>query len=214
MPLTIEQLNKGIHYWRTTKVKGKSQWPPDFHNDYYKNVLTGVRIKDGTFDLQWWNQFYPILHSWRADRRVMRAELTSRVQERFEKLGEAWLAVIVPRLKDDIEKVEWHQIAVFPELVTEIKWLVFPNAMFTSKFCHLLAPRIFPVSDKDAVGNPFATYEKYYTAARGEWLSTDTAIQTELVNVLTEAIGEPVFSEYPMKCKLIELCLTGRYNTI
>jgi hypothetical protein len=209
MPLTVQELNSGIRYWRTKKCK----WPQDFHNRYYKNIVPKLRPKDGRFDLEWWNRFYPELQDWAATRKGgSRADLTSRVQQQFEELGKAWSAVIVRHLQDDIANVEWRQIASFPPLVTEIKWLVFPNPMFTSKFCHFLVPCIFPVSDKDAVGNPFSTYEKYYTAARGEWLSTDTSIQSELVDVLTEAIGEPVFSAYPMKCKLIELCLTGRYR--
>ena len=53
MSLTVEQLTKGIRYWRTT------DWPQDFHNSYYERVLAGVRITNGTFDLQWWNRSIP-----------------------------------------------------------------------------------------------------------------------------------------------------------
>jgi hypothetical protein len=195
----------GIRYWRTT------DWPQDFHNSYYEHVLSGVRITNGTFDLQWWDRFYPILHDWRATRPASRMVLTTRAQERFQQLGEAWSSVIAPNLSRDIETLEWKQIAAFPLLATEIKPLKYPSPVFTSKFCHFLAPSIFPIVDNAAMGNPFATYAAYFTKAREEWLSTDSATQVELIGVLTQAIGAPLFSEFPMKCKLIELCLIGRY---
>lgn len=119
--------------------------------------------------------------------------------------------VIAPNLQQDIGTLEWGQIAVFPLLVTKVKPLKYPSPVFTSKFCHFLAPRIFPIVDNKAMGNPFATYEAYFTTARLEWLSTDSATRTELVALLTQEIGAPVFSDFPMKCKLIELCLIGRY---
>jgi hypothetical protein len=210
MPLTIEQLTKGIRYWRTVKVKGKSQWPSDFHNDYYKDALAEVRIKDGAFDLEWWNRFYPILHSWKATRPAKRSLLTWRAQERFEQLGKAWSDVIAPNLEDDIETVEWDQVSAFPSVVTEIKPLKNPSPVFTSKFCHLLAPCIFPIVDKDAVADKSPSYEMYFTKVREEWLSTNAATRTDLTKALTEAIGAPVFAGFPMKCKLVELCLIGR----
>jgi hypothetical protein len=206
MSLTVEQLTDGIRYWRTT------DWPQDFHNSYYAQVLSGVRITNATFDLSWWNRFYPILHDWRATRPASRVFLTTRVQERFEQLGKAWSSVIAPNLPRDIETLEWDQIAAFPLVVVEIKPLKYSSPVFTSKFCHFLAPRIFPIVDNKAMGNPFMSYEAYFTTARGEWLSTDSAIRAELINHLTQAIGAPLSCEFPMKCKLIELCLIGRYK--
>lgn len=205
MSLTIEHLTKGIRYWRTT------DWPQDFHNSYYERVLSGVRVTNGAFDLQWWSRFYPILRDWRATRPASRMFLTTRVQERFQQLGGAWSSVIAPNLSRDIETLEWKHIAAFPLLVTEIKPLKYPSPVFTSKFCHFLAPRIFPVVDNKAMGNPFTSYEAYFTLARQEWLGTENATREELIARLSREIGAPVFSEFPTKCKLIELCLIGRY---
>jgi hypothetical protein len=203
MPLTIDQLTKGIHYWNT------STWPQDFHNSFYRDLAPTLRPKEGKFDSEWWDRFYPILKDWGATRKSG-TNLTTEVQKQFANLSKEWSNVIAPHLNDDIENVDWPQIASFPPLATQIKWLVFPNPMFTSKFCHFLVPRIFPISDQKAVGNPFPKYEDYYRFAREEWLSTDTATQTDLINVLTQSINGPVFSEYPMKCKLVELCFIGR----
>ncbi|MGO8986722.1 MAG: hypothetical protein ACLQFM_18210 [Terriglobales bacterium] len=121
MSLTVEQLTKGIRYWRTT------DWPQDFHNSYYERVLAGVRITNGTFDLQWWNRFYPILHDWRATRPASRLFLTSQAQERFGQLGKTWSAVIAPNLREDIDTLEWSQVAAFPLLVAEIKPLKYAS---------------------------------------------------------------------------------------
>ncbi|MFZ3264883.1 MAG: hypothetical protein WA172_12855 [Terriglobales bacterium] len=206
MSLTVEQLNAGIHYWRTT------DWPQDFHNEYYQTVVSSLRPKDGRFDLEWWDRFCSILRDWAATRPDSRLILTMRTQERFEQLERAWATAVVPHLQDDIEKVEWRDISDFPALVTQIKVLKYPSPVFTSKFCHFLVPRIFPIVDNKAMGNPYATYEEYYTTAREEWLSTDGSTQAELTRVLMEAIGAPVFSGFPMKCKLVELCLMGRHN--
>jgi hypothetical protein len=104
--------------------------------------------------------------------------------------------------------LEWHQIAAFPTLVAEIKDVTSP--VFTSKFCHFLAPRIFPVTDNKLMGLPFPTYEAYFTAGRAEWLGTDRATQDDLIKLLTHEVGEPLFGDFPMKCKLIELCMIGR----
>jgi hypothetical protein len=206
MALTIDQLRSGIRYWRS---KAPQNWPQDFHNRFYEYDLALVRA-NGLFNEQWWSQFYPILQDWKATRPWTRAALTERAQERFQALGERWAVAIAPYLGNDIAGLEWRQIAPFPLLVAEIKPLKVPKPAFTAKFCHFLAPRIFPVIDTEAMGSPYPTYEKYFEAAREEWLRTDTATQDRLIALLTEAVGAPLFSGFPMKSKLIEICIIGR----
>src|SRR5208282_653356 len=206
MPLTIDQLRSGISYWRSS-----TGWPPDFHNHYYVHDLAprlvGVRA-NGIFNQQWWNRFLPVLQDWQAVRPCSHAFLTSRAQARLESLTANWAATVAPHYADDISGVEWHQLAAFPSLVGEIKDVSSP--VFTAKFCHCLAPRIFPVVDNQAVGNPFPTYEAYFRAARTEWLSTDSATQDELIRLLTNEVRAPLFEGFPIKAKLIELCMIGR----
>jgi hypothetical protein len=200
MSLTIDQLLNGIKYW-------PPDFPSDFHNDYYEHELPRVPPK-GVFNDEWWGRFLPVLQSWQATRPCSYGFLTSRAQPRFEALSKIWAAVVGPQLDNDIAGVEWHQIAAFPSLVAEIKDVTSP--VFTSKFCHFLAARIFPVTDNKVMGLPYPTYEKHFTASRAEWLSTDSATQEELIRLLTRKIGAPLFSGFPMKCKLIELCMIGR----
>jgi hypothetical protein len=154
--------------------------------------------------------FLPVLRAWRATRPRGSAFLTPRAQARFQGLREVWAASLAPHLQKDIAELEWHQIAAFPRLVAEIKNVASP--VFTSKFCHFLAPRIFPVVDNAAMGNPFKTYEDYFTIARAQWCDTDAAVQAQLAGLLTQEIGNTLFSEFPLKCKLIELCMIGENN--
>jgi len=206
MALTIDQLRNGINYWH----KKQPKWDQDFHNDYYEHKLPPVP-PNGVFNNEWWDRFYPVLQDWQATRRGGgRAFLTARAQARFDELGERWASAVAPHLDNDIAGLEWHQIAAFPLLVAEIKLLKSPSPVFTAKFCHFLAPRIFPVTDNKALRNPFLTYEECFKAARAEWLGTDVAIQDELVALLTNEIGAPFFGGFPMKCKLIEICMIGR----
>ena len=202
MALSIDQLQNGISYWRTTR------WPQDFHNDFYEHALAAVRV-DGEFTLEWWGRFIRILHNWRATRPYSFAFLTAQAQARFPAMTQRWSVEVAPYLSTDIAELEWNQIGVFPALIAEIKPLKTASPVFTSKFCHFLAPRIFPVVDNTAMRNSFRTYEEYFTRAREEWLGTDAAIRDEMISILTREVGKPLFVGFPMKCKLVELCLIG-----
>jgi hypothetical protein len=205
MPLTIDQLRGGIRYWRDERPS----WDRDFHNAFYRDTLPTVRPNSGTFDEEWWNRMWKLLQDWSATRRGGgRKLMTQRALDRLGRLGETWVTEVVPRLGGDIESVEWREIAAFPAVVAEIKQVKSP--VFTSKFCHLLAPRVFPVVDNEAMGNPYSTYEEYFFAAKLEWRDTPAITRDDLVAQLTSEIGTTPFSGFPMKCKLIELCLIGR----
>lgn len=204
MALTTEELRDGVRYWLC-----KTDWPHDFHNAFYEHEVPTVR-PNSDFNQEWWNRFYPVLRDWGATRGVGRTILDVNVEARFQALGERWKDV-VRHLQEDIEGVEWKQICGFPSLVAGIKDVASP--VFTSKFCHFLAPRIFPVVDNKAMGNPFPSYEAYFETAREEWLTTQSTTHHKLIGTLTaeiEKAGSPLFGGFPMKCKLIELCLIGR----
>lgn len=199
--MTIEELHRGIRYWWDEKP----EWPRDFHNSYYQTLPPA----DGVFDSQWWDRFYPILREWVATRPHSRAALTTEARARFAALQQTWSDVIAKHVNDDIADVEWREIAAFPELVSQIKRLKYPSPVFTAKFCALLVPRIFPITDNEAVQNRYTTYEECYKRARGEWLETDANVRNDLAELLRREIGAP-FPGFPMKCKLIELCRIGR----
>lgn len=204
MSLTVEELKAGIAYWR------KADWPQDLHNDFYPRMADAN--PNGVFNQEWWDPFLNVLSQWIATRPRSHTDLTERAQARFQLLSDTWVESIAPHLNNDIGELEWQQIAAFPTLVAEIKDVSSP--VFASKFCHFLAPAIFPVIDNEAMGNPFPTYEAYFTTGRTLWVDTDPATQETLVSTLTREIGEPLCAGYPLKTKLIELCLTGKNQMI
>lgn len=169
----------------------------------------------GDFTLDWWHQFLPILRAWKATRPFSNADLTSRFTKRAAALSSAWQAACLPWLEEDISTVIWDQVKAFPNAVAKIKPTKAASPVFTSKFCHFLLPRVFPVVDTAGLGNRWPTYEAYFGVVQDEWGSTGTATRADLVKELTrlmEAAGEPVFSGFPVTNKIVELRLMGRHH--
>lgn len=205
MPLTEQEFHVGVNYWRTTP------WPSDFHNDYYR-WMAGWN-PNGNFDSLWWNRFLKELKAWRATRGKGKTDqyLTARAQARFAALRQAWSVGCVPNLNNnDIPSVTWAKLAAFPDTVAEIKDVRSP--VFTSKFCHLLLPQVFPVVDNRAMGNPFLTYESYFESVQEEWSSTSEITQALLCAKFDCLIGAAKIPKYPTTNKLVELCLIGRHH--
>jgi hypothetical protein len=195
-------MERGLSYWFT---KG---WPRDFHNDFYREMADAN--PGGRFDERWWEGFLPVLRAWRATRPRGSDFLTSRARERFAALSRVWGESIRPVLARDGEDVRWAEVAPFPELVAEIKNTGSP--VFASKFCHFLAPALFPLVDNAAMGNPYPTYAACFEAYRREWLSTEASERVVLTDRLTELIRAPLADGYPLRNKVVELCLIGRYQ--
>jgi hypothetical protein len=102
-------------------------------------------------------------------------------------------------------------VEAFPNEVAGIKPTKAPSPVFTSKFCHFLLPRIFPVVDNAAVGGGWRTYGAYYKFVQNEWHETDAAARGDLIAALKNEIGQNrIFSEFPMITTIVELRLIGR----
>lgn len=196
-------MEQGLECWFGTG------WPHDFHNAFYRQMADAN--SRGLFSDRWWEGFLPVLRAWRATRPRGSGFLTSRARERFGALSSAWSDSVEPVLARDGEDVRWAEVSPFPELVAEIKDVDSP--VFAAKFCHFLAPRVFPLVDNAAMGNPYPTYEACFEAYRREWLSTEAATREALTRRLTELIGEPLADGYPLRNKVVELCLIGRHQT-
>ena len=200
MSLALTEFERGVAYWLTTT------WPPDFHNGFYQTRADAN--PQGRFNEAWWKDFLPVLRAWVATRPKGSEFLTPRAQERFPALARAWALHVKPNLGSDIASLEWSQVSAFPRLVGEIKDVASP--VFTSKFCHFLAPAMFPLVDNAAMGNPFPTYADCFRAYKREWTLTEADIREALVARLADLIGAPLTDGYPLKNKVVELCLIGR----
>ena len=84
----------------------------------------------------------------------------------------------------------WDQVKAFPTQVAKIKPTKVASPVFTSKFCHFLLPRVFPVVDREGVGSRWRTYEAYFRFVQDEWRSTGTATRADLARELTRLMEE------------------------
>lgn len=204
MPLTITELSEGIAYWRNTR------WPQDFHRAFYSRMQAAN--PQGRFTQDWWDTFLPELTKWKALRPKSPSLVTTRAVGRFQRLSQAWVECMTEDvLTSDIAQVEWPRVAPFVEIVSEIKDVASP--VFPSKFCHFLVPCIFPVVDNAAMGNSFPSYKAYYETAQAEWLETSEEQRIRLAALLTREMGGCPKFNYPVRCKIIELCLIGRQQS-
>lgn len=204
MSFTKIEFDKGIEYWK----KQVPRWPADYHNEFYKKLSNSGLT--GQFNKDWWEFIWPYIRSWYAYRGKTKLYLTEHYYERMIKLQEVWDKDIKPLQDQDISLVKWETIEEFTSIVAEIKNSSTP--VFTSKVCHFLAPQIFPVTDNKASGLPNKTYKEYFYVVQNEWAETDRITQDELIKMMKDIIGVDIFNNYPIKCKIIDICLIGRNN--
>lgn len=211
VPVALREMTDGIAYFR------RRGWPPDLHSSCYE--AWAEQNPGGDFTVNWWTQYQlPRLVRWIATRPVRRAVLTARFTEGITALNAAWEDACRPHLDDDIAAVAWEDVSAFPEEVAKIKPMKSgrPSAVFTSKFCHFLLPRVFPVVDNAGLGSVSRTYESHFRRVQDEWAGINAETQknlvTELTKVIIEAEGRPVFRGFPVINKIVELRLIGRYH--
>ncbi len=200
MALSIAELERGVKYWRR-----RPKWNQDFHNEFYRQL--SEENPQGNFTAQWWQTFLPRLQRWVATRGKTHAELTANAEAAFPDLARAWQTSVSPYFHLDIAKVTWAEVAAFPTAVAPIKGVQSP--VFTSKFCHFLAPSLFPVVDNAAMGGA-PSYQRYFQRVQAEWSSTPLDVQHEIRIALTRLVESPLAPGYPVVNKGVELCLIGR----
>jgi hypothetical protein len=206
----MRELADGVAFW-----KSRPRWPADLDNMDYEEWAE--QNPNGNFTLNWWHQHQlPRLRLWIATRPISGEVLTARFTERIADLSAAWKDVCIPYLDNDITTITWDEIEAFPNEVAKIKPMkVGSSAVFTSKFCHFLLPKIFPVVDNEGMGNRWQTYKAYFEFVQSEWESTDDTTRNALVAELArlvEETGRPVFADFPVINKIVELRLIGRYH--
>jgi hypothetical protein len=211
LPDALQELQAGVAFWRT---KVDANWPADFHNADYMMWATEER----DFSDAWWKPFLRRLHDWIAIRPATYAEVTERFVERRDALSLAWLACCAPYGDLDITGVTWLQVCGFADLVGEIKPMKsLASPVFTSKFCHFLLPKVFPVVDNEGSGNRWPRYQQYFNHVQSLWASTPDDTRTALIAAMTEAVeiaGAKLSPEFPLVNKIVELRLIGRQHPV
>jgi hypothetical protein len=200
----MREMADGLSFRRTRR------WASDLGKAEYEKWARDN--PNGNFTLAWWEQHQlPRLRRWRATRPYGGADLTPRFVQSAATLNTSWQLACAPYLEHDITSVTWQQVMAFPDEVAKIKPTKTPSPVFTSKFCHFLLPKVFPVVDNEAVGGGWATYQAYFKYVQYEWTTTDASTRTSLITALTAATGSTQLnSEYPVVTKIVELRLIGR----
>jgi hypothetical protein len=199
----------GVRWWQT-----ETDWPNDFHNSDYR--VLAAQNPDGDFQDDWWAGLLPRLIRWKALRPFSQADVTRWFTVHREDLARTWHQACAPVRDLDITGVTWGHVQAFPDVVARIKPTKSESAVFRSKFCHFLLPRIFPVFDNAAVGGS-RTYEAYFNLIKRTWEATPAVLQAELVAELSQIIEDhgrsPLYEGFPMATKITELALIGSRRT-
>lgn len=140
-------------------------------------------------------------------------DVTRRLNENRDDLSRAWHQACAPVRDMDITGVNWDQVQAFTAVVARLKPMKSESAVFLSKFCHFLLPRIFPVFDNAAVGGS-CSYETYFGLIKRVWEATPADLRVELVAELSQLIEDhgrgSLYEGFPMATKITELALIGR----
>lgn len=205
MALSRQEFGDGVRVW-------PAGWGQDFHNRFYAQLTN--ENPGGEFTPEWWETFLPNLTRWKATRGASSEAITRAVHAGLPELRDAWVEACAPHLHKDISQVTWAEVAPFANLVARFK----PSRagghvrspVFRSKFCHFLAPAIFPVADGALMGLFGQVYEKHFTNVQREWSETSEDPRSELRSQLTHHIGAEPTPGYPFVNKIVELSLAGR----
>ncbi|MDA8073378.1 MAG: hypothetical protein M0Z82_17700 [Actinomycetota bacterium] len=203
----VAELQAGVAFWRSKLAVG---WPADFHNADYQKWGQEPR----TFSDAWWVPFRRRLHDWVALRPATYEEVTARFVARRQAIIDAWARHCDPYAGCAITAVSWEQVGPFADLVGEIKPMRgLASPVFTSKFCHFLLPKVFPVVDNEGSGNRWPHYRDYFLRVQDIWRQTPAATQGALVDMMAAEVarsGVGPHPEFPMVNKIVELRLIGR----
>jgi hypothetical protein len=128
-------------------------------------------------------------------------------------LASAWHRSCAPFLDTDIADpaVRWEAVREFAEVVCRLKPTRSP--VFTSKLCHFLLPKVFPVIDGLALAGHAHTYEAYFRLVKGTWEATSGDVQRRLateISSLVQESGQSLHPTFPVVTKIVELALIGR----
>jgi len=210
MNLTLDDLKRGISWWRKEKT---DKWPQDFHNSVYYE-LYDLR-KDG-LTRKWWESTVDRLWAWRAIRSKTPPNTKKQIQERgleiLNKL-QSYYFDIFSKAKDEPVFLEftWAETRTFYNELAWIKGSSSPN--FPSKLGHFIFPKLFRVMDHQATG--IEDYGVFWSSMIEDWSSFHE--KKEAKTILTRSILEysrrPVHEHYPFEIKIIELCSIGRKHT-
>lgn len=192
-------LDTGFMVWR------KRNWPGDFHNALYARL--DRHRQEGMEQL--WDVCLDSLSSWQAFRPLSKAMIVEREgsARRMERLTKHYALVRQKYGNADLTACTWDDIKKLFFAAASIKGVRSP--VFGSKLSHMLAPSLFPVIDRAAIGIPADGYAGYWSRCQRAW-KTSTC-QDELQKRLRAKIDATITPSYPWASKITELCSIGAH---
>jgi hypothetical protein len=196
---TPQEFGNGVAGW----PRG---WPRDFHNAFYTRM--GVANAARAFTAPWWPGFLHELSRWKATRGTRHAVITANALAQLPALAATWNAGVAPVSHLSLPGVNWGQIGQFFTIAAAIKPGRSP--VFGSKFCHFLAPSIFPVVDWRLIGRPWVLmpYGGYVARLQTDWMATPVNVRNRLRADMAQLVPAAA-PTYPWIVKIVELCLIG-----
>ncbi len=206
MRLTIDNLERGINWWKREK---KEKWPQDFHNAVYYELYD---LRNNGLTPEWWEKTVNRLWDWRA----IRSKTPPNTKDEIRKRGLLVLTKIQKYYTEIRHKVqgepvfidyEWHEIKGLYDELARIKGSRSPN--FPSKLGHFIYPKLFIVRDHQATG--VEDYAPFWSSMSEAWNSF--SYKEEARKILTRTIknqtNKQIHEHYPFEIKIIELCIIG-----
>ena len=101
-----------------------------------------------------------------------------------------------------------------PDLAASIRPTRSNSGVFPSKLSHFIAPHLFPVLDRTALSGGQRGYHNYFELVQETWAATSAEdqeiLRTRLTTLVQARSGEPLYSDFPIVNKIVELRLIGR----
>jgi hypothetical protein len=170
------------------------------------------------FTPEWFDRFLaPRIKSWRAYRGSSMAVIRRLAIALLPELKRLYTDSIIPLLTVPFADLTWEQVeefcAVIAEAKTNNRGKTQKSPVFRSKVAHWIAPRLFPVSDREVIGVS-GTYEDYWNDVHDSWIEIPVNEQAEMIEVLKEFIAAhsklAISPQYPVEVKIIEIAIIGR----
>jgi hypothetical protein len=202
MKISLENLRSGIDWWQ------HSNWPSDFHNldyfDFYQDRSHGLTDS-------WLEATVDRLAQWRAIRSPRKPntkqDILASLRAMLDRLQAEYQCILdLSKAEPSVDTVSWQNINSLYSIAAQVKN---GSAVFASKLCHFMFPKVFIVMDN--LGTQVMIYDYYWQGMVNEWnLFPDKEVLTSLLRAeIVEHSTHPIHRDYPFETKIMELCHVG-----
>ena len=194
-----ENLEAGLAEWRRRSTSGN--WARDLHAGLYRRQST---LRANGLDDEWWVATVDELSRWRAIRPLSKSTVLEKGRGAMPRLNKAYGDLLCRGLS--FESATWSDIEPLFDVAISLKPTKSASPVFASKLCHFMAPDLYVVIDRAAVGLD-CRYPEYWKACETGWRTAKgkPVLQTQLLDWLDQQDA----SGLPLSTKITELSVIG-----